>query len=80
NDCGILPDHHLAHAYSCYPVCGFSKALVLVVDGMGDDAQFLRCTSLYRGENNHLILQYAQYMPHSLGAFYNLFTELYFNF
>lgn len=80
NECEILQDHHLAHAYSCYPICGFEKSLVLVIDGMGDDESFLRCTSLYRGENNKLTLQYAQHMPHSLGAYYNLFTELFFNF
>jgi predicted NodU family carbamoyl transferase len=73
-------DHHLAHAYSCYPLSGFNKASILVMDGMGDDEDFFRSISLYRGEGNTIKLQKAIYMPYSLGSFYTLFTELFFNF
>jgi len=76
----VTIDHHLAHAYSCYPLSGFDSASILVMDGMGDDEDFFRTISLYKGEGNKIELQKAIYMPYSLGAFYTLFTELFFNF
>jgi len=64
-------DHHLAHAASAFFCSGFKEALVVVVDGSGENA----CTSIYVGRGHKLkrILQIP--LPHSLGFFYTFITR-----
>jgi predicted NodU family carbamoyl transferase len=64
--------HHLAHAYSAYPQSGFDDALVMVMDGNGEDAS----TSVYSGTGDRLELLATLGIPESLGHFYAASTEL----
>jgi len=59
-------DHHLAHAASTFWLSGFDRALVAVIDGMGDNVS----TSLYVGEGDALKKLVSLPVASSLGIFY----------
>jgi carbamoyltransferase len=63
--------HHLSHAASVYYVSPFEEALIISMDGSGEEST----TVIYKGEGSHLteIDKYQQ--PFSLGWFYTAFTE-----
>lgn len=65
-------DHHEAHAWSTYGMCGAEDAAVLVVDGHGA----WQATSIYRGEENQLTRLRVFTYPNSIGSFYTAFTDL----
>lgn len=64
-------EHHLAHIASSYEVSGFSEAVGIVVDGIGETA----VTTLWRIQNHQYekILQIDY--PNSLGYFYAIATK-----
>jgi carbamoyltransferase len=63
--------HHLSHAYSVYYPSPFDEALILVVDGSGEEM----ATSLWVGRGNRITLDHAYNLPHSIGYFYAALTE-----
>lgn len=67
--------HHLCHAYSTYFCSPFERALVVTLDGSGEDV----CTQLAVGEGERLRVERTIGIPHSLGWFYAAFTA-YFGF
>jgi carbamoyltransferase len=77
---GALPpiefvSHHLAHASSAYFTSPFRDALVLTLDGSGEDV----CTQVATGRGERLDVQHTIRLPHSLGWYYAAFTA-YFGF
>jgi carbamoyltransferase len=62
--------HHLAHAYSTYFCSPFREAIVLTLDGSGED----NCTQLAIGRGDALTVKENLLIPHSLGWFYAAFT------
>ncbi len=58
-----LHDHHLCHAASAYHTCGHERALVVVVDGIGDGL----AGSVWRGDGGRLEGLAAIPYPHSYG-------------
>lgn len=63
--------HHRAHAYSVYYLSPFDRALVIVVDGSGEEM----ATSIWVGEGDRLTLVRSYNLPHSIGYFYAAMTE-----
>ena len=63
--------HHLAHAYSTYYCSPFREALILTLDGSGED----NCTQLAIGQGEQVTVKETIPIPHSLGWFYAAFTE-----
>lgn len=74
-NCKILTvEHHLAHAASAYFTSGLKpseRALVVTMDGRGDDSS----VSIWRGENNQLKLLRQWDGSASMGWFYANATE-----
>ena len=66
----LFCDHHLSHAASAFYPSGFSEALVLVMDGVGE----WNTTTVYHGKNNQLKVLKKINFPHSLGLLYSAFT------
>ncbi len=64
-------NHHLAHACAAFFSSGFDEALVLSVDGSGEDIT----TSWWHGRGPALKLLHEVKIPHSLGWVYSAFTE-----
>lgn len=62
--------HHLCHAYSAYFSSPFDDALVLTLDGSGEDT----CTQVAHGEGDDLRVLSETLIPHSLGWYYAAFT------
>jgi carbamoyltransferase len=62
--------HHLCHAYSAYFSSPFEDALVVTVDGSGEDI----CTQVAVGEGSSLRVVKSTAIPHSLGWYYAAFT------
>lgn len=67
--------HHLCHAYSTYFASPFDDALVLTLDGSGEDI----CTQVAVGRAGELRVEESIPIPHSLGWYYAAFTA-YFGF
>lgn len=67
--------HHLAHAYSTYFASPYRDALVLTLDGSGEDV----CTQVAVGRTDRLEVVRSISVPHSLGWYYAAFTA-YFGF
>jgi len=67
--------HHLAHACSAFYTSPFREALVLSLDGSGEDV----CTQVAVGRGDRVDVEQAIRIPHSLGWFYAAFTA-YFGF
>lgn len=65
-------NHHKAHALSAFRASGLDHALVLVIDGNGEDVS----SSLFdaRGDNLRLLTNHG--VAHSLGHFFRLATKL----
>jgi carbamoyltransferase len=64
-------NHHLAHACATFFSSGFDEALVLSVDGSGEEVT----TSWWHGRGGKLKLLHEVKVPHSLGWVYAAFTE-----
>lgn len=62
-------DHHLAHAASSFYCSPFERALVMVVDGIGE----FDSISVYRGIDNRLEKIFSLPYPHSLGFLWEKF-------
>ena len=67
--------HHLCHSYSAYFCSPFREAIVLTLDGSGEDV----CTQIAVGRGERLTVADSIEIPHSLGWFYAAFTA-YFGF
>jgi len=64
-------NHHLAHACATFFSSGFDEALVLSVDGSGEEIT----TSWWYGKGQAVELLHEIKIPHSLGWVYSAFTE-----
>ena len=64
-------NHHLAHAIPAFFCSGFEEALVVCLDGSGEDVT----TSWWLGRGHKLELLREVNIPHSLGWVYSAFTE-----
>ena len=65
-------DHHACHAASAFYLSPFDKALILCVDGGGDD----KTITAWTGEGNKLEeIKLGIRHPHSLGLFYTRITK-----
>ena len=67
--------HHLAHAASSFYVSGLPEALILIVDGVGEQ----HSTTVAVGRENHIDIIKQAPPFHSLGILYGIFT-LYLGF
>ena len=63
-------DHHIAHAYQTYYQSPFEKAIILIVDGHGEED----CVSGYSIQEGTLRKVFGYDIPYSLGWFYGAFT------
>lgn len=63
--------HHESHAAGGYFTSGFTDAVVLVCDAIGE----FDTISVWKGEGNNLTKIHSQKYPHSLGLFYSAFTQ-----
>lgn len=64
-------EHHLSHAASAFYPSPFERALILVMDGVGEWAS----TSVMLGEGAHIRPLKEIGFPHSLGLLYSAFTS-----
>jgi carbamoyltransferase len=64
-------DHHMSHAASSYFTSPFDEALVLTIDGVGEEDTL----GVFKGEGNNLSKIKSIKFPHSLGLFYSVFTQ-----
>jgi len=62
--------HHLCHAYSAYYLSPFREAIVLTVDGSGEE----KCSQVAVGRGDELRVDQSIPLPHSLGWYYAAFT------
>jgi len=62
--------HHLSHAASAYYPSPFTKAAIMVIDGVGEWST----TSLWIGEENKIIEYKEIEFPNSIGLLYSAFT------
>lgn len=65
-------DHHLSHLASAFYPSKFSKAIGLSVDGFGDFCS----VAIAKCENKKIKIVDKIYFPHSLGVFYEAFTQI----
>ncbi len=65
-------DHHISHIASAYYPSKFKKAIGLSVDGFGDFCS----VAIAKCENKKIQVIDRVYFPHSLGVFYEAFTQL----
>ena len=71
-DCEFIKvEHHLAHAYSAFPLSGFETSAVLIVDGSGEKMT----SSLWHQKNRSLSFLKSYNLPDSLGTFYAAITQ-----
>ncbi len=66
----LFSEHHLSHAASAFYPSPFDKALILIMDGVGEWAT----TSVMLGEGNAIRSLKEIHFPHSLGLLYSAFT------
>jgi carbamoyltransferase len=72
NDLKIINvEHHLAHIASAFYESPFENSVNLSIDGSGDFVS----TSWGLGANNKILLDEKIFFPHSLGIFYEAFTQ-----
>jgi carbamoyltransferase len=64
-------EHHFAHLSSAFHVSPFNRAAVVSIDGFGDFASSAWGT----GENSLISVEGQVLFPHSLGIFYQAFTQ-----
>lgn len=67
----LFSEHHLSHASSAFYPSPFDRALILVMDGVGEWAT----TSVMLGEGRDIRLLKEINFPHSLGLLYSAFTS-----
>ena len=63
--------HHHSHAVTAYHYSPFDEALVLTIDGSGDQ----HCAVVWHGRGGELVPLHEVTIPHSLGWFYAAITE-----
>ena len=63
-------DHHMSHASSAYNLSGFSEAVILTVDGVGEWAT----TAIGIAKDQKIVLDEEIRFPHSLGLLYSTIT------
>lgn len=68
----VFVPHHIAHAYSSINMSGFDEALVVVLDGAGDDYSGMVIS--YRADNIEILDKIS--IQNSLGLFYLEVTEI----
>ena len=66
----IFLDHHLSHAASAYYVSGFSDAVVVTLDGVGEKTT----TAIGFGKEKEIKMTKEIEFPHSIGLFYTALT------
>ena len=64
-------DHHVAHIASAFYPSNFKKAVGLSIDGFGDFCSL----AVAKCEDNKINIVSRTYFPHSLGVFYEAFTQ-----
>ena len=64
-------DHHLCHIASAYFPSNFKKSLLISADGFGDFASTVAAV----GDKNIISVKNKVLFPHSLGIFYQAFTQ-----
>lgn len=64
-------EHHVAHLASSFFVSPFDEAAVVSVDGFGDFVGTMWGT----GAGNNIEVKHRIFFPHSLGLFYQAFTQ-----
>lgn len=64
-------DHHLCHAASTFFASGYKKALVITIDGSGEE----NCTIEWLAEGQTFKKLRSHKLPHTLGGYYGTFTE-----
>ena len=70
--------HHLAHAEAAFGTSDFSKSLILVADGGGDNhGTMTEAESLYIGINNQVIPLEARYQVPPINAIYKKQNYIY---
>lgn len=67
----ITVDHHTAHAYSAYSICGFDKALIITIDGLGDGVSF----TVNTGQNGAVKPIFRQSALNDITLYYSRLTE-----
>jgi carbamoyltransferase len=67
----ITVDHHLAHAYCAYSICGFDNALIITIDGLGDGVSF----SVNIGKNGIIKPLFRQSALNDITLYYSRLTE-----
>ena len=65
-------DHHLSHIASAFYPSNFDEAVGLSIDGFGDFAS----VCITKCEKNEIKILKKYLFPHSLGVFYESFTQL----
>ncbi|MBU1088058.1 MAG: carbamoyltransferase [Candidatus Omnitrophica bacterium] len=67
----ITIDHHTAHAYAGYSICGFDKALIITIDGLGDGVSF----TVNIGQNGAIKPVFRQSALSDITLYYSRLTE-----
>ena len=67
----IYVPHHTSHSFSSYIQSGFTNALSVVMDGMGDFVS----TSIYTVKAGEHTLIHREFFPHSIGTIYSSVTQ-----
>lgn len=63
-------EHHLGHAASAFYTSHFDEAVIVTIDGIGDNCSW----AIFHGENGRLQKLLSQPAPNSIGYIYLLFT------
>ena len=68
-------EHPLSHSFGTFISSGYSRSLVVSIDGVGDNISTL--ITKFEKKNNKIKLRklYVDYLNNSLGDFYGLFTN-----
>lgn len=66
----LFSEHHLSHAAGSYFTSGFTDAVILVMDGVGEWAS----TSIALGSSRKIKIEKEIHFPNSLGLLYSAFT------
>ena len=66
----FFSEHHFSHAASAFYPSPFEKAIILTIDGVGENAT----TTISIGDKNDLNIIKEINFPHSLGLLYSAFT------
>ncbi|MFH1061659.1 MAG: carbamoyltransferase C-terminal domain-containing protein [Candidatus Omnitrophota bacterium] len=67
----ISVDHHTAHAYCAYSICGFDNALIITIDGLGDGVSF----SVNIGRDGIIKPLFRQSALNDITLYYSRLTE-----